>query len=101
MGRNLVKLKKFDGVISNAKVGRHNGHSDVATTKKVESLHCFVVSRWIKLKFGIKGNFGLLISDINSKRQYQFDILRKMSLFFSSIMILAQHSHKNWLPWQQ
>ena len=44
MGRNIVKLKKIDGVISNAKVGRHNGHSDVATTKKVESLHCFVVS---------------------------------------------------------
>ena len=42
MGRNLVKFKKkVDGVISNSKVLRHNRHSDVATTKKVESLHCF------------------------------------------------------------
>ena len=31
----------------------------------------------IKLKFGVSGNFGLLISDLNSKTQYQFEILRK------------------------
>ena len=41
MGRNLVKFKYFDGVVSNSKVWRHNRHFDVLTTEKVESLHCF------------------------------------------------------------
>ena len=41
-------------------------HFDVVTTKEVESLHCFFVFGWIKLKFGVRGNFGLLISNRNS-----------------------------------
>ena len=83
MGRNLVKFKKIDDVISNLKVWRHNGHFDVSTTKEVESLHCFFVFGWIKLKFGVGGNFRLLISNLNSKTQYQFQILRKCH--FSSL----------------
>ena len=27
---------------------------------------------WIRLKFGVSGNSGLLISNLNSKTQYQF-----------------------------
>ena len=38
MGRNLVKFKKIDDVISNSKVRRHKRHFDVVTTKEVESL---------------------------------------------------------------
>ena len=53
MGRNLVKLKKIDGVVSNSKIQRHNSHFDVETAKKVESLHCFNVFGWIRLKFGV------------------------------------------------
>ena len=68
MGRNLVKFfKKFDDVISNSKVWRHHRHFDFATTKEVESLHCFFVFGWIKLKFGVRGNCRLLISNLNSK----------------------------------
>ena len=106
LGRNirwvetLLKIKNFDGIISNWKVC-HNRHFDASITEKVQSLHCFFVFGWIKLKFGVRGNFGFLISNLNSKTQYQFEILRKMPLFFSSIMILAQHSLMNWLPWQQ
>ena len=55
MGRNLVKLKKNDDVISN---------SNVTTTGEVESLHCFFVFGWIKLKFGERVNFRVLISDL-------------------------------------
>ena len=78
MGRNLVKLKnKIDDAISNSKVGRHNRHFYVVTAKQMESLHCFFVSGWIKLKFNVRGNFRLLISNLNSKTQYQFEILRK------------------------
>ena len=40
-------------------------HFDVATTTEVESLYCFFVFGWIKLKFGVKGNFRLLISNLN------------------------------------
>ena len=34
----------------------------------MESFHCFFVFGWIKLKFGVRGNFRLLISNLNSKR---------------------------------
>ena len=59
------------------------------TTNKVESLHCFFVFEWTELKFGVRGNFGLLTSNFNSKTQHQFEILRKMPLVFFSIMILV------------
>ena len=89
MGRNLVKLKKNDGVISNSKVLRHNRDSDVSATEKVESLHCLFVFGWIKLKFVVRDNFRLPILNLNSITQYRFEILRKMTLFFSSIMIFS------------
>ena len=38
---------------------------------------------WLKLKFGASGNFGLLISNLNSKTQYQFEILRKCHFFLA------------------
>ena len=37
------------------------------TTREVESPCCFFVFGWIKLEFGVKGNFRLLISNLNSK----------------------------------
>ena len=83
MGKNLVKLKKIDDVISNSKVVCHNRHFDAATTKEVKSLHCFFVFGWVELKFGVKGNLRRLISNLNPKTQYQFEILRKCH--FSSL----------------
>ena len=56
---------------------------DVATAKEVESLHCFFVLEWIKLKFGVRDNCRLLISNLNSKMQRHFEILRKCH--FSSL----------------
>ena len=41
MGRNLVKLKKNDDVISNSKVVCYNRHFHVATTTKAK---IFIVS---------------------------------------------------------
>ena len=67
MGRNLVKLKKIDDVIFKYKVLRHTRHFEVVTTEEVENRHCFFVFEWIKLKFGVKGNFRLPISNRNSK----------------------------------
>ena len=65
------------------KLRRHNRHFDVATTKDVESLHYFFVSGRIELKFAVKDNFRLLISNHNSETQYHFEILRKCH--FSSL----------------
>ena len=48
MGRNLVKFKKIDDVISNSKVRRHNHHFDVATTKEVESFWMDYANIWCK-----------------------------------------------------
>ena len=49
----------------------------------------FFVFEWIELKFCVRGNFGLLISNLNSKTQYQFEILRQMPLFFFLITIFS------------
>ena len=67
-------IRKYDVIIC---------HFDIETTKEVESLHCCFVFGWIKLKFGVKGNFTLLISNRNLKMQYQFEIVRKCH--FSSL----------------
>ena len=107
LGRNirwvevLWNLENFEDVISNSRVWRHNRHFDVTTTKEVESLHCFFVFWWIKLKFGVRGNFILLISNLNSETQHQFEIFRKY--YFSSLRswFLAQHPLMNGLPWEQ
>ena len=78
MGRNLLKFRKhFDDVLSNSDVLRYYQHIDVATTEELESLHCFFVCGWINLKFGVRGHFRPLISNLNSKTQYQFEIARK------------------------
>ena len=85
MGRNLVKFKKF---LTKSFLIRkydiiYNRHFHVATTKEVESLHCFFVFGWIRLKFG---NLRPLISNLNSKKAISVRNLEKMPLFFSSIM---------------
>ena len=59
----------------------YNRHFDVVTTQEGESLHGFFVFGWIKLKYSVSGNFGLLISNLNSETQYQFEILRKCHFF--------------------
>ena len=76
MGRNLLKFKRK--LMTSSLI--HNCDCDVATTKEVKSLHCFFVFGWIKLKLGVRGNFRLLTSNLNSKTQYQFEILRKCHL---------------------
>ena len=101
MGRNLVKFKKIDDVIFNLKVWRHHCHFNVSTTKKVGSLHCFLVFEWIKLKFSVRGYFWLLISNLSSKTQYWFKVLKKFHLSSLRSWFLAQQSLMNWLPWQQ
>ena len=55
----------------------------------------------IKLNFGARCNFRLLISNLKSKMQYQFAMLRKCHFYSIGSWFLAQHSLMNWLPWQQ
>ena len=44
---------------------------------------------WIKLKFGVRGNFRLLISNLTSQTQYRFEILRKCHFSSLKIMIFS------------
>ena len=55
----------------------YDGYKFCEIYKEVESLYCFFVFGWIKLKFGVRGNFRLPISNLNSKTQYHFKILRQ------------------------
>ena len=53
---------------------------NLSKCKKVDDDKVFIVSfvfGWIKLNFAVRGNFRLLISNLNSKTQYRFKILRK------------------------
>ena len=83
MGRNLVKVKKF--LMTSSLIQKYDVIIAILMPQqlKVESLHCFFVFRWIKLKFGVMGNYRLLISNPNSKTQYRFEILRQCH--FSSL----------------
>ena len=65
---------------------------------KVFIVLCF---GWIKLKFGVRSNFTLLISNLNSETQYHFEIVRKCHFSSLRSWFLAQHYLMNWLPWQQ
>ena len=46
---------------------------------------------WIQLNFGVRGNFRFLISNLNSKMQYLFTILRKCHFSSLRSWFLAQH----------
>ena len=75
----------------------YNRHFDVATTtREVGSLYCFFVFGWIKVKFGVRGNFGLLTSNLISKTQYHFEISSKMPPFFLFDHDF-QHSTPSWI----
>ena len=84
----LWNFKNFDDVISNSKVWPHNRHFDVATTQELKL-------NWIKLTFGVRGNFMLLISNLNSNMQYQFEILTKYH--FSSLRSWFLPSTPSWI----
>ena len=75
MDRNLVKFLK--NLMTSSLIRKYGAIIVILITNKEESLHCFFVSGWIKLKFGVRGNLRILISNLNSKRQYRLEILRK------------------------
>ena len=49
----------------------------------MESLYCFLVFGWIKLKFGVRGHVRLLILNLNSNTQYKSEILKNATFLFS------------------
>ena len=63
------------------------------TTQDVESLHCFFVFRWIKLEFGVRGKFRLLILNLNSKTQYQFEISTLPVMGFFELLVMGGGGH--------
>ena len=95
MGRNLVEF--FKNMMTSTIIRKN----DVIIVILTESLHCFFVFGWIKLKFSTRGNFRLLILNLNSKMQHPFEILKEYHFSSLRSRFLAQQSFMNWLPWQQ
>ena len=89
MNKNLVKF--FKKLMASSLIRKYDVIIVILMLRQLKSgkSSCFFVFGWIKLKLGLRGNFRLLISNLNSKMQYQFEMLRKMPLFFSSIMIFS------------
>ena len=73
--------------------------------KKGEYTQCTVfcgksVFQWVKLRFGVKGNFGALVSNLCSQNFIQAENSRRydLSLFIDNIF---SHAVNNLLSWQQ
>ena len=68
MGRNLVKLKKM---MTSSLIRKYDVIIVILMSHQLRKWKVFIVSLffgWIKLKFGVRGNFRLLISNLNSKK---------------------------------
>ena len=70
LGRNMQKFEKK--LMATSLIRKYDVIIVILMSRqqKVESLHCFFVFGWIGLKFGVRGNFRILISNLNSKMQY-------------------------------
>ena len=74
-------LKKF--LMVSSLIRKCNIVIVILMLRELRKWKVFIISvfEWIKLKLGVRGNFGVLISNLNSKMQYQFEILRKCHFF--------------------
>ena len=84
MGRNLVKFEKK--LMTSFPIRKYEVIIVILMSRQLKKWKdCieFLLLGWIELKFGVKGNFRLLISNLNSKTQYHFEIVRKCH--FSSL----------------
>ena len=97
MSRNLVKLKKL---VTSSLIQKYEVMIFILMSWQLKKRKALIVPLF-KLKFGVRGNFRLLISNLNSKMQYQFEIVRKCHFSSLKSWCLAQHSLMNRLPWQQ
>ena len=78
MDRNLVKFKNI--LTTSSLIRKYDVIIVILMSRQLRKWKVFTVFfvfGWIKLKFGVRGNFTLLISNLNAKTQYQFEILRK------------------------
>ena len=67
MGRNLVKFFKL---MTSSLIGKYDVIMIILMSQQLKTSNVFMVSLffgWIKLKFCVRGNFRLLISNLNSK----------------------------------
>ena len=73
MGRNIVKLKK-NFLMESSLIRKYDFIIFILMSRQLKKWKVFIVSLffgWIKLKFGVRGNSGLLISNLNSKLSYE------------------------------
>ena len=66
MGRNLVKLKK--NLMTSSLIRKYDVIIVILMSRQLGSgkSSLFLCLGWIKLTFGVRGNFRLLISNLNS-----------------------------------
>ena len=82
MGRNLVKFKNF--LMTSSVIRKYDVIIVIFMLRQLRKWKFFIVSLFLDgLKFGVRGNFRLLILNLNSKMQYLFARLRKCH--FSSL----------------
>ena len=73
MGRNHVKFKKE--LMTSSLIRRYDLIIVILMSQQLRKWKRLIVSLFldgIKLKFGVRGNFRLLISNLHSKTQYLF-----------------------------
>ena len=78
MGINLVKFKEI--LMTSSLIGKYDVIIVILMSRQLGKWKVFIVSLFLdgfKLKFGVRVIFRLLISNLNSKIQYQFEIFRK------------------------
>ena len=83
MGRNLVKFKKK--LMTSSLIRKYDVIIVILMLRQLRKWKVFIVLfvfGWIKLKFAVRGNFRLLISNRNSETQYQFENLIKCHFSF-------------------
>ena len=78
MGRSLLKFKRI--LMTSSLIRKYDVIIVILMSRQLRKWKVFIVSLFYD---GLKGNFRLLISNLNSKTQYQFEIVRKCH--FSSL----------------
>ena len=77
MGRNLLKFKKI--LMTSSLIPKYDVIIVILMSRQLRNWKVVIVSLFldgrIKLKFGVRSKFMLLISNFNSKTQYLFAIL--------------------------
>ena len=106
LAKNLIKEANFsiffpDSSQMMLKLGWNVRWVEILWNLKILMMSYLFRKYDVIIVIGVRGNLRLLISNLKSKVQYLFEILRKCHLTSLRSWLLALHSLMNSLPWQQ